>query len=120
MPLEKLLSSKSAISLFVILGVTVAPLMEEIIFRGFLFQVLSEIGGFRLAVPGSALLFALPHFGQLGNFGALALILVVGSLLSVLRHRSSSVIPPWIVHTSYNATLFALFVVGAILQKLLK
>ena len=37
-PLEKLLTTRSAILMFAIFGVAVAPLMEEIIFRGFIFQ----------------------------------------------------------------------------------
>jgi membrane protease YdiL (CAAX protease family) len=120
-PLEKFLTSRNAIVLFAVFGVAVAPLMEEIIFRGFLFKALWEIGGSRLAVPGSAVLFAAPHFPQLaGNWGAVVLIFIVGFILSVIRHRSNSIIPTFIVHTSYNATLFVLFLVGTILQKVAK
>ena len=120
-PLEKFLNSTGAILLFVVLGVTVAPLMEEIVFRGFLFKVFSELGGFRLAVPATAVLFAVPHLLQLaGNSGAAITVFIVGAVLSVLRHRSNSVIPPIIVHTSYNATLFLLSPVGAVFEKFFK
>src|SRR4029079_1612411 len=50
-PIEKLLSSSSAMWIFAVFGIGVAPLFEEIIFRGFLFKVLWEIRGARLAVP---------------------------------------------------------------------
>jgi membrane protease YdiL (CAAX protease family) len=117
-PLEKLLTTKSAVLLFAVFGVTVAPLMEEIIFRGFLFKALAEIGGYKTAIPGSALLFTAPHLIQLGgNWGAGLLILVVGFVLAIVRYRSNSIIPSFIVHTSYNATIFALFAVGTLLQK---
>src|ERR1043165_8760340 len=49
-PLEKLLTTRSAILMFVIFGVAVAPMLEEIIFRGFLFKTLWEIGGAKVAI----------------------------------------------------------------------
>jgi membrane protease YdiL (CAAX protease family) len=117
-PLEKLLTSTSAILVFAIFGVAVAPLLEEIIFRGFVFNVLWEIGGTRVAIVVTAALFALLHAGQLaGNWGSVILIFLVGCILSVVRHRSNSIIPSFIVHTSYNATLFVLFAVSTIAQK---
>jgi membrane protease YdiL (CAAX protease family) len=120
-PLEKLLTSREAILVFAIFGVAVAPMLEEIIFRGFLFKALWEIGGTRIAIPVTAALFALLHAGQLaGNWGGVALIFVVGCILSVVRHRSNSIIPTFVVHTSYNATLFVLFALSSIFQKLPK
>jgi membrane protease YdiL (CAAX protease family) len=120
-PLERLLTSRSAVVLFAVFGVAIAPLLEEIIFRGFLFKVLWEIGGTKLAIPGSAVLFAAPHSLQLaGNWGAVLLIFVVGCVLAIIRHRSNSVIPSFIVHTSYNSTIFVLFGVGELLQRSLQ
>jgi membrane protease YdiL (CAAX protease family) len=117
-PLEKLLDSNSAIVLFAIFGVLVAPLMEELIFRGFVFEVLLEIGGVRLAIPGSAFLFAAPHFFQLaGNWSAIASIFAVGSILGVLRHRWNSVIPSIITHTAYNSMIFVLYLIGTVLER---
>jgi len=117
-PLEKLLTSRSAILMFAVFGVAVAPLLEEIIFRGFLFQVLWEIGGPKVAILGTAALFALLHAGQLaGNWGSVVLIFVVGCVLSFVRYRSNSIIPSFIVHTSYNATLFVLFALSSTVQK---
>jgi uncharacterized protein len=120
-PLERFLNSPGAIFLFVLFGVAVAPFTEELLFRGFLFQVLREIGGFRLAIVGSAVLFAAPHFAQLGeNLGAGLLIFVVGSTLSVIRYRTNSVIPSFVVHTAYNASLVLLAPLFSVLQKALR
>ena len=120
-PLEKLLTSRSAIAIFALFGIAVAPLLEEIIFRGFLFKVLWEIGGSRTAIVITAALFALLHAGQLaGNWGSVVLIFGVGCLLSFIRYRSNSIIPSFIVHTSYNATLFVLFAVSSVAQKFAK
>jgi uncharacterized protein len=120
-PLEKLLTSRSAILMFAAFGVAVAPLLEEIIFRGFLFQVLWEIGGPKVAILATAALFALLHAGQLaGNWGSVLLIFLVGCVLSLVRHRSNSIIPSFIVHTSYNGVLFVLFALSSIVQKVAK
>src|SRR5215831_13902026 len=120
-PLEKLLTSRSAVLMFAVFGVAVAPLLEEVIFRGFLFQVLWEIGGSRVAILVTAALFALLHAGQLaGNWGSVVLIFVVGCVLSFVRYRSNSIIPSFIVHTSYNAVLFVLFALSSVAQKFAK
>jgi len=81
--------------------------------------VLWEIGGTKVAIFGSAALFALLHSPQLaGNWGGVALIFVVGCILSFVRQRSNSIIPSFVVHTSYNSTLFLLFAFSSIAQKL--
>jgi membrane protease YdiL (CAAX protease family) len=119
-PLEKLLSSATAVVLFAIFGIAAAPLTEEIIFRGFLFHVLSEIGGSKIAVAGSAVLFAGLHLMQVGqNWGAAVLIFIVGFILSFIRYRSNSVISSFIVHTSYNASLIVVSPLIGLIQKLL-
>jgi membrane protease YdiL (CAAX protease family) len=67
----------------------------------------------------TAFLFALLHAGQLaGNWGGVALIFAVGCILSIVRERSNSIIPSFVVHTSYNSTLFALFAFSSILEKI--
>jgi membrane protease YdiL (CAAX protease family) len=118
-PIEKLLSSSStAIYVFAIFGVGVAPLFEEIIFRGFLYKVLDEVGGPAAAVPLTALLFALPHVPQLwGSWSAIIVIFFVGYILSAVRQRSNSVIPSFVIHTAYNAMLFGLFALNSLVLK---
>lgn len=117
-PIEKLLSSTGAMYLFVILGIAVAPLVEEIMFRGFLFKVVSDIRGPGTAVSVTALLFGGLHILQLwGNWVGVALIFVVGYILSFVRQRSNSLIPSFIIHTSYNGMLFGAFALSTLLQK---
>jgi membrane protease YdiL (CAAX protease family) len=117
-PIEKLLSSSRAMWIFAIFGIGIAPLFEEIIFRGFLFEVLAEMRGTRIAVPVTAVLFALLHVPQLwGSWAGVALIFLVGYILSLIRKRSNSLIPSLIMHTSYNAMLFGVFVISTLVQK---
>ena len=98
--------------------VAVAPLFEEIIIRGFLFTVLSDMRGPGTAVSVTAILFALLHLPQLwGSWAGIVLILVVGYVLSIVRHRSNSLIPSFIIHTSYNGMLFGVFALSTLVQK---
>lgn len=116
-PIEKILSSTTAMYVFAVFGIGVAPLFEEIMFRGFLFRVLLDIGGPGVAVSATAGLFALLHIPQLwGSWAGIALIFVVGYVLSVVRERSNSLIPSFIIHTSYNAMLFGVFAVSTFVQ----
>jgi len=117
-PIERLLSSTTAMYVFAIFGVVVAPLFEEIIFRGFLFKVLSDIRGPGTAVSMTAILFALLHLPQLwGSWAGVVLIFVVGYVLSLVRQRSNSLIPSFIIHTSYNGMLFSVFALSTLVQK---
>jgi uncharacterized protein len=117
-PIEKLLSSATAVYVFAIFGICGAPFFEEVIFRGFLFKVLFDTRGTGTAVSATAILFALLHVPQLwGSWAGVALIFVVGYVLSFVRWRSNSLIPSFIIHTSYNAMLFGVFALSTFIQK---
>ncbi|OLC30372.1 MAG: hypothetical protein AUH28_15490 [Acidobacteria bacterium 13_1_40CM_56_16] len=117
-PIERLLSSATAVYVFAIFGIGAAPLFEEIIFRGFLFKVLFDIGGSGMAVSVTAILFALLHLPQLwGSWGGVILIFIVGYILSFVRLRSNSLIPSFIIHTAYNTMLFGVFALSTFVQK---
>ena len=105
-PIEKLLTSTSAIVRVRVFGIPSRHCSRKYLSEGFFSECLSEIGGARLAVPVTAVLFALLHLPQLGEAGrASLLIFVVGYVLSLVRQRSNSLIPSFIIHTSYNAML---------------
>jgi hypothetical protein len=118
LPIEKLAESTRSLTFLAVFGMFFAPLLEEIMFRGFFFTALNDLASPRLAVPCTALLFALLHAPQLwGSWAAVALIFVLGFILSLARHRSNSLIPSFIIHTAYNSTLFGVSVIGALLQQ---
>src|SRR6185436_820932 len=74
---------------------------------------ISERWGTSLAVALTGLLFALLHQGQLARAWApLMLLFVVGIVLTTVRARYDSLAASWIVHASYNGTLFALLYAG--------
>ena len=117
-PIEQLLSTPEAIAVFAIFGIAVAPFLEELLFRGFLFRVLEQTAGVSTAIRVTAVLFALMHVPQLwGSWAGMLLIFAVGFILSTLRARTGSLIPTVIVHTAYNGMLFLAFAVGSLAQE---
>ncbi len=102
---QTLQSISSPISLvsFMILALFIAPLVEELIFRGYFFNVLELSRGTLWAVVGMAAVFTVLHVGQ--YWGDWAAVVMVGSLglgLSGLRALSGSVVPGIVAHYSYN------------------
>lgn len=90
-----------------LVAVLVAPLCEEIFFRGYLFPGL--LRGLRPwpAIAASALLFALAH----ADLGSSVLLIVMGVVLAVVRWRSRSLWPGVILHTLNNTIAFIIILV---------
>lgn len=81
-------------------AVLIAPICEEIFFRGYLFGGLLHRMSFWPAALLSAFLFALAH-GEIGSF---AVLFVIGLVLAGLRWRMGSIWPGIVVHAANNAT----------------
>ena len=99
-----------ALSLF---GITLAPLFEELFFRGFLYPVLARRFGIATAVLVTAASFSLVHAPQLGRaWGPVLVIFLVGLALTITRAVTKSVAASLIMHIAYNATISVLLFVG--------
>jgi hypothetical protein len=79
-------------------GIVVAPVVEELFFRGFVFAGLRERYGWRRAALLSAGLFAVIHLQPL----AVIPIFVLGTVFAYLYHRSGSIWPAVIMHVLTN------------------
>ena len=89
-----------------ILSITLAPLMEELFFRGFLYPVLARGIGVPLAIFLTAVGFAMLHGAQLGfSWGPVLVIFLVGLVLTIVRARKNSVAAGVIIHMAYNGTI---------------
>ncbi len=89
-----------------ILSVTLAPLMEELFFRGFLYPVLARRLGLPIAVFVTALGFALLHGAQLMfSWGPVLVIFLVGIVLTIVRAKTNSVAAGVLIHMAYNGTI---------------
>lgn len=103
LPIEELLKARVSIVLFGILGVLVAPLVEETIFRGFLYPVIARQFGVAAGVAITGTLFGLMHAAQLwGGWGQIALLILVGVALTWVRARTGTVAASYFVHLGYN------------------
>ena len=80
-------------------GIVVAPVVEEIFFRGFVFAGLAQRYDWRVAALISSGLFALIHFQPL----AIPAIFILGCIFAYLYHRSRSIWPAVLMHVSTNA-----------------
>ncbi|MFI5102611.1 MAG: CPBP family intramembrane glutamic endopeptidase, partial [Terriglobales bacterium] len=89
-----------------ILSITLAPLMEELFFRGFLYPVLARRLGLPIAVFLTALGFALLHGAQLlFTWGPVLVIFLVGVVLTMVRAKTNSVAAGVLIHMAYNGTI---------------
>jgi membrane protease YdiL (CAAX protease family) len=109
LPIDKYFSDAAGAYLMTIFGVTFAPLVEELFFRGFLYPVVARRFGVGLSVGITALCFALIHQAQLAHAWApLLLLWFVGLALTAVRAWTKSVGASLCVHVGYNFTLFLL------------
>jgi len=94
-----------------VLIVVVAPLCEEVFFRGFFFAGLRQRLPFGAAALGSGLLFGLIHLGD-ANPIAGAQLAILGVILAWLYEETDSIWPPIALHCFNNAVAFTLLVAG--------
>jgi membrane protease YdiL (CAAX protease family) len=107
-PMERLLRSPQSVLMLMALGIFVAPLVEETIFRGCIYPVIARKFGITTGIVATGALFGLAHAQQLGfAWGQIALIICVGVVLTYVRARAGTVAASYLVHLGYNTTLFA-------------
>ena len=85
---------------FVVMAVVVAPIAEEILFRGILYPAIKQIGYPRLAAIGTAFLFALFHV----NLLTFASLTVVALGLIALYEFTDNLLAPITAHAVFNAS----------------
>lgn len=108
-PMLELLGDREALWALAAFGVLVAPVVEEIVFRGFLFAALERVHGSGFALAATSAAFALVHGGQYGwQWQRLAILFWVGLALGAVRARTRSTKAAALVHAAYNGLLFAL------------
>ena len=89
--------------------VLVAPLSEELFFRGFVFGGLRRGIGVAAAAVVSAMLWGSLHLAS-GNIGTAVQLTIFGVILALLFAREGSLWPAIFAHLLNNAVAFALLV----------
>jgi uncharacterized protein len=94
---------------FFFVGAIVAPLVEEIFFRGFLFQGFRQAYGWRTALLLSSAMFAAAHLDPV----SLIPTFILGCVLAYVFHRSNSLWPGIMFHATINSiSLIAVYVIS--------
>jgi membrane protease YdiL (CAAX protease family) len=107
LPIERFFHSRPTVILVMSFGILVAPLVEEMMFRGFLYPIIARRFGIGAGVIVTGILFGAMHAQQLwGGWGQISLLIVVGILLTWVRARTGTVTASYFVHLGYNSLLF--------------
>ena len=94
----------SSMVLFTI--ILLAPLIEEILFRGFLQTFIRQHLGSRQAIGITSLLFALFHYAPeqgLGNIPIVGSLLVLALFLGFVYEKRGSLLAPITLHACFNS-----------------
>ena len=88
-------------------AVIVAPLAEEVFFRGFLFPAIGRRYGLVWGIVVSGALFAIAHVGS----GGLVPAFILGILLAWLYWKTGSLWPCILTHFAYNSLVLIFMVI---------
>ena len=104
LPVEQIMQDHRTAILFMLMAVFVAPVVEETLFRGYLYPVAARSFGVPAGIVVTGALFGLLHASQLsGGTWLIVLMIVVGSVLTWIRAKTGTVLASFIVHTTYNS-----------------
>lgn len=113
LPIDEYFRNPSAAYLLAGFGILVAPLVEELFFRGFVYPAVARWTGSASSIVITAAAFAALHGGQLAYAWAPLLVLFsVGLALTIVRARTGSVATCVVVHMGYNLALFMMLFVA--------
>lgn len=109
-PLEEMFTSRAATIALAVFAVGIAPVVEEMVFRGLLFAVCERTAGEFLAVIITGVLFATLHIQEyLPVWNHIAIIFVVGLVFSYVRARTGALAPSVFLHMGYNSLMIVGF-----------
>lgn len=87
-------------------AIVMAPLVEEILFRGILYRTGKQLGYPRLALFGTSLLFAAIH----ASWMTLLPLTILAIILALLYDKTNNLLAPIVAHSFFNAGNFFLFI----------
>jgi len=105
-PIQELLKDRTGALLVMGLAVLLAPLVEETVFRGYIYPLLARKLGVPAGIALTGIFFGLLHGAQLGwTWELVALLVLVGIVLTYVRARAGTVVASYFVHLGYNSML---------------
>ncbi len=113
-PITKLIEAPHGVTILGVFGLLIAPLAEELAFRGFLQPLMVRSLGVVAGIGLTGAIFGMLHWEQNAkSWGHVALITAAGIAFGALRHLSGSVRTSTWAHIAYNGFFFiSLFATG--------
>jgi membrane protease YdiL (CAAX protease family) len=109
-PMEELFRTPRTVLMMAVLSTFMAPLVEEVFFRGCMYPVIAGRFGVATSVLVTGTIFGLVHAPQLGfDWREVTPMIVVGIVLTFVRARAGTVAASYFVHLSYNTVIFVGF-----------
>jgi membrane protease YdiL (CAAX protease family) len=106
MPIQELFKSRSNAFLLMAMAVFVAPLVEETVFRGYLYPLFAKSFGVGVSIVLTGVLFGLMHGTQLGwSWGIVLLLVLVGMIFTFARAAAGTVVASFLLHLGYNSMI---------------
>src|SRR5580704_2082297 len=114
LPMQALFQDRRTALLVMLMSVLLAPVVEETIFRGYIYPVVARSFGVRTSIMATGTLFGLLHAPQLwGGWGQIVLLVIVGIIFTYVRAVTKTVVASYLLHVSYNSTLLLAFLIGS-------
>jgi membrane protease YdiL (CAAX protease family) len=114
LPIENFFQDRESALLLMLMSVLLAPVVEETIFRGYIYPVVARSFGVVASVVATGMLFGLLHAEQLkGGLWQIALMMLVGIIFTWVRAAKRTVLASYLLHLSYNSFLFLAFLVSS-------
>src|SRR5579863_1398209 len=105
--------NRQAALALMIMSVVLAPVVEETVFRGYIYPVVARTFGVAVGIIGTGTVFGLLHAEQLwGGWAQIALLVAVGIVFTWVRAAKRTVFASYLLHVSYNSLLFIAFLVS--------
>jgi membrane protease YdiL (CAAX protease family) len=108
-PMTRLMSDRATSLVIAALGVTAAPIAEELAFRGLLQPLMVRLMGVVPGILTTGILFGFMHLEQYGSWQSVLLVGLAGVGFGVMRHFTGSTRASTIMHAGYNSALFIVF-----------
>jgi membrane protease YdiL (CAAX protease family) len=110
LPIDAIYQDRLSSILFLLMAVLLAPVVEETIFRGYIYPVIAKGWGTGWSILITGALFGLLHGFQLGGaWWQIALLVMVGIVFTWVRSASRTVVASYCMHLGYNSFLFVGF-----------
>ena len=99
-------SSTELLSVFIMI-VIIAPIIEEIIFRGLIYRVFKGLFGTFFGAFVSSILFSFVHL----NLLSFPYLFIFGIILCVYYEKENTIITPILMHSILNGIMFGLILI---------